>query len=255
MHHAAKRCELTWAEGTSDAPRIAKRNTSPGNSPGLFRSPYRVQMKLSLVLPAVCVFVGLIFLDGCGSSSPRFADKDKKPAPNEVGRKGPRFSSKESDEEAKENDKKVDSKDIEKITAGSRDFKKEKNPAIKPLDQSKMMREISRYMGVPYLYGGTTAQGIDCSGYTMLVYKNAIGKSLPRSAAEQAKVGRSIRLEDLKFGDLVFFNTTGEQYSHVGIYLGDDLFAHASVTLGVTISSLQSSYYEKRYVGARRVIE
>ena len=198
---------------------------------------------------------GLILMEGCSSSSPRFADREKKPAEKQVGHKGQRFSSKEAEEETKENNKKVDTKDIEKITAGTRDFKKEKNPAIKPLDHSKMMREISRYMGVPYLYGGTTAQGLDCSGYTMLVYKNAVGKFLPRSAADQAKIGRHVQLQELKFGDLLFFNTTGEQYSHVGIYLGDDLFAHASVTLGVTISSLQSDYYEKRYVDAKRVIE
>ncbi len=212
-------------------------------------------MRIPPVPLAVCMLFVLILLEGCSSSSPRFTDREKKPASKEVERKGPRFSSKEAEEESKENDKKVESRDIEKITSGTRDFKKEKNPAIKPLDQSKMMREISRYMGVPYLYGGTTAQGLDCSGYTMLVFKNSMGKLLPRSAAEQSKIGTSVGLQDLKFGDLVFFNTTGEQYSHVGIYLGDDLFAHASVTLGVTISSLQSSYYEKRYVGARRVVE
>lgn len=212
-------------------------------------------MKTPLRSIPACLIFGLILLEGCSSSSPRFTDGEKKSSDKKVEHRGPRFSSKEAEEENKENDKKVDSKDIEKITTGARDFKKEKNPAIKPLDQSKMMREISRYMGVPYLYGGTTAQGLDCSGYTMLVYRSAVGKSLPRSAAEQAKVGRNIDLRDLKFGDLIFFNTTGEQYSHVGIYLGDDLFAHASVTLGVTISSLQSSYYESRYVGARRVIE
>jgi lipoprotein Spr len=212
-------------------------------------------MKTLATPVVVCLMFGFILLDGCSSSSPRFTDKEKKSADKQVERKGPRFSTREAEEETRENDKKVAPKDIEKITAGTRDFKKEKNPAIKPLDQSKMMREISRYMGVPYLYGGTTAQGLDCSGYTMLVYKKAMGKLLPRSAAEQSKVGRSVDLQNLKFGDLVFFNTTGEQYSHVGIYIGDDLFAHASVTLGVTISSLQSSYYEKRYVGARRIIE
>ena len=60
-------------------------------------------------------------------------------------------------------------------------------------------------------------------------------------------------MEELQFGDLVFFNTTGRSPSHVGIYLEDDLFAHASVTYGVTISSLESTYYRKRLVGARRV--
>ena len=212
-------------------------------------------MKTPLTLLAACWIAGFMLLEGCSSSSPRFTEGGKKSADKQVERKGPRFSSKEAEEETKENDKKVETKDIDKITAGTRDFKKEKNPAIKPLDQSKMMREISRYMGVPYLYGGTTAQGLDCSAYTLLVYKNAMGKVLPRSAAEQATMGRTVDFKDLKFGDLVFFNTTGQQYSHVGIYLGDDLFAHASVTLGVTISSLQSSYYEKRYVGARRIIE
>jgi cell wall-associated NlpC family hydrolase len=118
-----------------------------------------------------------------------------------------------------------------------------------------MMREISKYMGVPYQHGGESMQGIDCSAYTMVVYKNSLGKLLPRSAHEQYKVGKPVPFKDLKFGDLIFFNTTGEPASHVGIYLGDDLFAHASVSLGVTISSLQSSYYEKRYEGARRIVE
>ena len=95
---------------------------------------------------------------------------------------------------------------------------------------------------------------MDCSGYTMTIYKNAVGKLLPRSSAEQSKLGKTVELNNLKFGDLIFFNTTGESVSHVGIYLGDDLFAHASVSLGVTISSLQSSYFAKRFETARRII-
>jgi len=89
----------------------------------------------------------------------------------------------------------------------------------------------------------------------MLVYKNSIAKPLPRTSSEQFKLGSAIEYADLKFGDLVFFNTTGESASHVGIYLGDDLFAHASISLGVTISSLESSYYKKHYEGARRIVE
>jgi cell wall-associated NlpC family hydrolase len=204
---------------------------------------------------AVLIVSGLVLLEGCGSSSPRFGDREKKPEKKTTERKGPRFSSKEVEEESKENTKKVDPGEIENIKSGARDFKKEKNPAIKPLDHSKMMREISKYMGVPYVYGGSSAEGMDCSGYTMTVYKNAVGVALPRSAAEQSKVGTTVKFENLKFGDLVFFNTTGQSDSHVGIYLGDDLFAHASVSLGVTISSLQSFYYEKRYEEARRIIQ
>ena len=200
---------------------------------------------------AIAVFV----LEGCGASSPRFGSEGKKSSRTETGSThGPRFSSKETEEEIKENDKKPDAKVVEREASGTRDFRKEKNEALKPFDQSKMMREISKFMGVPYVHGGAGTDGMDCSGYTMTVYKNSIGKLLPRSSAEQSKLGKPIELSDLKFGDLIFFNTTGESASHVGIYLGDDLFAHASVSFGVTISSLQSSYYAKRYETARRII-
>jgi cell wall-associated NlpC family hydrolase len=204
-------------------------------------------------------FIGIILMacvfGGCSGSSPRFGSHEKKSTSSESKPKsGPRFSSKEVEEETKENDKKPETREVKSITNGERDFRKEKNAAIKPLDQSKMMREISKYMGVSYVLGGASSDGMDCSGYTMTVYKNSVGKMLPRASAEQSKLGKSIELSELKFGDLIFFNTTGESASHVGIYLGDDLFAHASVSLGVTISSLQSSYYAKRYECARRII-
>ncbi|HTP80710.1 MAG TPA: NlpC/P60 family protein [Bacteroidota bacterium] len=196
-----------------------------------------------------------ILISGCGSSSPRYATNEKPPSGERPEKKtSARFSS-EAEEERKEDDKKVEPTEIERIKAGTRDFRREKNTSIKPLDQSRMMREISKYMGVPYELGGSDEKGMDCSGYTMVVYKNAVGKSLPRSASEQSKTGVPVDLKDLKFGDLIFFNTTGTSASHVGIYLGDDLFAHASVSLGVTISSLESTYYKSRYDGARRVIE
>jgi len=195
-----------------------------------------------------------IVLWGCTSSSPRFGSGKKEPvSPKERG-SSPRFSSREVEEETREDDKPLEKKEVEKIASGERDFRREKNDAIAPLDRSKMMREISKFMGVPYQHGGASSKGIDCSAYSMIVYKNAVGRDLPRSAHLQFSQGKVIAFEDLKFGDLIFFNTTGESASHVGIYLGDDLFAHASVSLGVTISSLQSSYYKKRYEGARRVI-
>jgi murein DD-endopeptidase / murein LD-carboxypeptidase len=208
----------------------------------------------------ILLFAGSLFavfvLDGCGGSSPRFRSRESHSSSSTAPKHhGPRFSSKEVEEEVKENDKKPEKKEVEQIATGERDFRKEKNTAIKPLDQSKMMREISKYMGVSYVSGGTTSEGMDCSGYTMIVYKNSMNIMLPRSSHEQSARGKAIELSGLKFGDLIFFNTTGESASHVGIYLGDDLFAHASVSLGVTISSLQSSYYIKRYECARRIVE
>lgn len=211
-----------------------------------------VYCKIVIVLPMVlCAFL----LAGCGSATPRFGNHEKKEKENSPVKHEKRFSSQEAVEEKKEDDKKVDSKEVERITNAQRDFKQEKNTAIKPLDQSKMMREVSKYMGVPYLHGGASMEGMDCSGYTMTIYKNSVGVALPRSSAEQSKMGKPVELEKLKFGDLIFFNTTGETASHVGIYLGDDLFAHASVSLGVTISSLQSAYFAKRYECARRVMD
>ncbi|MBI3005857.1 MAG: C40 family peptidase [Ignavibacteriales bacterium] len=200
----------------------------------------------------LCVAAFLAF--GCVPSSPRFGNGGKKESTGSRST-APRFSSREVEEETKENDKIPDKKTVEKVVSGERDFRREKNESIAPLDRSKMMREISKYMGVPYLHGGTTMKGIDCSAYTMAVYEKSVGRKLSRSAHEQYKGGTAVSFKDLKFGDLVFFTTTGERASHVGIYLGDDLFAHASVSLGVTISSLQSSYYEKRYEGARRMID
>ncbi len=218
--------------------------------------PFKAYTRHFTCFMTMCITI--VVFEGCGPSSPRFTSTPKKPkseqqAPKQI----PRFTSKEKEAEAerKEDDKKVDSTEIETIKAGKRNFKTEKNEAIKPLDQSRMMREISKYMGVPYVHGSASEQGMDCSGYTMIVYKNALKIQLPRSSAEQYKMGRPVKLSELKFGDLVFFNTTNEPASHVGIYIGDDLFAHASVSLGVTISSLQSTYYQKRYIGARRIVE
>lgn len=195
-----------------------------------------------------------MLLQGCGPGSPRFRSGETSRPPTTEKKAQPRFTTREAVEEAKEDDKRPDPKKVDSVISGTRDFRKEKNKAISPLDQSKMMRAISRYMGTPYEYGGMSVDGMDCSAYTLLVYKESIGMALPRSAQAQSKIGNSVSFEELKFGDLLFFNTTGTQGSHVGIYLGDDLFAHASVTLGVTISSLESSYYKNRYEGARRIV-
>jgi cell wall-associated NlpC family hydrolase len=197
-------------------------------------------------------WVLVISLSGCLATAPRFRSPEHKtPASGDEGKS---TTSRVRAGEASGEDKETKAEGADKVLSGERSFRTEKNSAISNLDHAKMMREISKMMGVPYKLGGEDQDGIDCSAYTKLVYGNALGKQLPRSSAEQFRIGAPVTYEDLKFGDLVFFNTTGEHASHVGIYLGDDLFAHASVTLGVTISSLESSYYKKRYDGARRVI-
>ncbi|MDP2301871.1 MAG: NlpC/P60 family protein [Ignavibacteria bacterium] len=121
--------------------------------------------------------------------------------------------------------------------------------------REKMVMEVIKYLNTPYKYGGNTKKGIDCSAFTKAVYESSLSLPLDRSAREQFNQGLAVNdRSDLKFGDLVFFNTTRRvRPGHVGIYLGENLFAHASRKLGVTISSLEENYYHKRYMGGRRL--
>lgn len=111
---------------------------------------------------------------------------------------------------------------------------------------------IDEWYGTRYRYGGTTKSGIDCSAFVQVMYLSAFGMTLPRTAREQYKSSRIISATELKEGDLVFFNTRGG-VSHVGIYLQNNKFVHASTSNGVTISDMFDSYYMKHFIGAGRI--
>jgi cell wall-associated NlpC family hydrolase len=118
--------------------------------------------------------------------------------------------------------------------------------------QNRIISTAQKYMGVPYVWGGTTTDGFDCSGFTQYVMQQN-GISLPRTAAEQFAVGTPIDKADLQTGDLVFFTTYKPGASHVGIYMGDGNFINASsVAKEVTITALDKAYYVEHYIGARR---
>ncbi|HHZ19366.1 MAG TPA: C40 family peptidase [Firmicutes bacterium] len=120
---------------------------------------------------------------------------------------------------------------------------------------NELLAYAKRWLGVPYRYGGSTPHAFDCSGFTAYVFKN-FGYSLPHSSVGQAQLGTVVTRDQLLPGDLVFFNTVGDRISHVGIYLGDGLFIHASSGSGqVTITPLNKGYYQKRYVCARRYLQ
>ena len=129
-------------------------------------------------------------------------------------------------------------------------------PAVSSTTNSIARRVVSdsmNYLGVPYVFGGTTPNGFDCSGYVRYVFANA-GVYLPRTADAQYEVGYSVSTSELVPGDLVFFSTYEPGPSHVGIYLGDGEFINASSSQGVSGASLYSSYWGSCYIGARRVM-
>lgn len=111
-------------------------------------------------------------------------------------------------------------------------------------------------IGVDYKYGGTKPEtGLDCSGLVRYVFQQVTGIQLPRTAKEMSRVGDKVTLEELKPGDLVFFNTRQFAFSHVGIYLGDNRFIHApSRGREVEIAMIDKSFWQRRFNGARRLV-
>ena len=119
--------------------------------------------------------------------------------------------------------------------------------------KEKLIQIALKMLNIPYRFGGSSFLGIDCSGYVQKVF-GLLDIVLPRTAREQFRLGKVVGKEDLSIGDLVFFRTYAKFPSHVGIYLGDNRFIHASSgERKVTIDSLNAPYYIKRFVGARRL--
>ena len=123
---------------------------------------------------------------------------------------------------------------------------------IEKLTNKKLVEYIHQWWAVPYRIGGSTMSGIDCSNFVKGLTNYAYGLDLPRTSREQAAYCREINKEELKEGDLVFFNT-GRGISHVGLYMANNKFVHASTSMGVVISSLDEPYWNRRYVKSGRM--
>jgi cell wall-associated NlpC family hydrolase len=118
-----------------------------------------------------------------------------------------------------------------------------------------LINNAMQLIGVRYRWGGNTPQsGLDCSGFVRYVFNDTFGFLLPRKSAQMSKVGLQIGKEELRPGDLVFFNTMRHAFSHVGIYVGDNKFIHApSKGKSIRVDDMTKVYWEKRYNGARRL--
>lgn len=128
------------------------------------------------------------------------------------------------------------------------------NTEVEMLPATELLENVDNWYGVPYRKGGNTSKGVDCSGFTVAVYEDVYGIVLPRISRDQYRITRHISTTELQQGDLLFFDTRGRgSISHVGIYLGNNKFIHASVSRGVMVSGMFEPYYLQRFVGAGRI--
>ncbi len=118
--------------------------------------------------------------------------------------------------------------------------------------ESSLFSIYNQWQGVPYRLGGTNKNGIDCSAFVQIAYRDAWQLPLPRTTNMQSKIGNTIHYKDAQYGDLVFFKTS-KSTNHVGVYLGNSRFMHASTSKGVIISRLDNPYWASKFWQFRRV--
>lgn len=128
--------------------------------------------------------------------------------------------------------------------------------AVESINNIPLLQKIDEWWGTPYALGGSSKRGVDCSYFTLDVMNAIYKTNLKRTAAEQYEQSEKIDWSDLKEGDLIFFKTDGSRsITHVGIYMTNNKFAHASTSQGVTISDLSEPYWQKRLYSLGRVLK
>ncbi|MGZ5255028.1 MAG: C40 family peptidase [Flavitalea sp.] len=127
------------------------------------------------------------------------------------------------------------------------------NMPVEELSDTRPLEFLEEWYGTPYRYGGSTKEGIDCSAFTSFFMNTVYSITLPRTSREQYSNCERIKKNELSPGDLVFF-AARKTISHVGVYMGNNKFAHASTSGGVMISDLDEEYFRKKYAGAGRVM-
>jgi lipoprotein Spr len=126
---------------------------------------------------------------------------------------------------------------------------------LNPSFDAALIKEVIDWLGTPYKYSGTDKSGTDCSGFVMQVYKTVYGIQTERSASTMYEKSTLVKREKLKQGQLVFFKINTSKVGHVGIFLQDPYFIHASSSKGVMVSSLDATYWTKYFVSGGKLIE
>jgi len=124
---------------------------------------------------------------------------------------------------------------------------------VEKLTNIPLLEVIDKWWGTKYCMGGSTDNCLDCSAFTQIIMRDVYQASLPRTSQEQFNSTEKVELEDLREGDLVFFNTSGKDVTHVGVYLLNNKFVHAATSGGVMISDLNEKYWQPKYRGAGRI--
>jgi lipoprotein Spr len=146
--------------------------------------------------------------------------------------------------------------DVEKANWLQLKYSIQMDIAVEEISNIPLLQKIDEWWGTPYTLGGSSKRGVDCSYFTLDVMNAIYNTSLKRTAAEQYEQSEKIDWSDLKEGDLIFFKTDGSRsISHVGIYMTNNKFAHASTSQGVTISDLSEPYWQKRLYSLGRVLK
>ena len=207
---------------------------------------------LFFVSVAFCIFSGTSF-SATAQKGPKFIDgieikadnaSNTQPSTSEaVGKKAVIIARQASS---------AGSLDIEKTSSIQFKYAQLLNRNVEDITNTSLYNFIEDWLETSYRYGGTTKTGIDCSAFTGLLEGTVYSVKIPRTAHDQYNECEKINKEDMLEGDLVFFNTRGG-VSHVGVYLGDGYFVHASTNSGVTVSRLDDPYYERRFISGGRV--
>jgi cell wall-associated NlpC family hydrolase len=208
-----------------------------------------VRPRLSSLLSLPLIF-SVMFLVGC--SSTRDISKDES---HDKDVNGYKESIELVSTSTLKNRTSIDKNNLEAISSSLEGFISSAE-FTKNIEQDEVMFKFIEYINTPYLWGGTSKRGIDCSAFIQTMFYQALGIALPRTSLEQSGVGESVDRENLKFGDLIFFDTMRKgRVTHVGMYLGNGYFAHSGSRTGVAVASLDDDFYSRVYLKARRVTE